>query len=224
MSDKMANRVFLGNLQSPWEESERLYPHRGKRRLVEECEAVSVYAVQRAFGKKVLIAAIRQARPFRLPVPGGYSDVWLVYEIHRLPGKAERWSSLEDGTARLWLQCPGCLRRVGKLYYFHLPGSLDRSRLLCRGCHRLTYQSVNCGGNRWYREVARPLKRLLRAKHKLTAMQQTPRIAARLARVQSEIEGLRQKLKPKTHQSRRQLSCMPAFWQRRPYRDLALLE
>ena len=71
VSDKMAGRPFLGDFQNPREEPERLYRHPGKRRLVEECQVVLVYAVQRAFGKRPLIVAIRQARPFRLPVPGG---------------------------------------------------------------------------------------------------------------------------------------------------------
>ncbi len=135
--------------------TKKLKPHQGKRRLVEECEAIWIYAVQRAFGKKVLMAAIRQARSFRLPVPGGYFDVSPVDEPHRLPGKDGRWSSLEVGTARRWLICPECRRKVAKLYYYLAPDSLARSDLLCRHCHGLTYQSVNCGGNRWYREVAR---------------------------------------------------------------------
>ncbi len=33
----------------------------------EECEAILVHAVQKAFGKKALIVAIRQGRPFRPP-------------------------------------------------------------------------------------------------------------------------------------------------------------
>lgn len=225
MSDNSKSRPFLGNFGSPWEELERLYRHPGKRRLVEECEAVSVYAVQRAFGKKALIAAIRQARPFRLPVPGGYFDIWLVDEPHRMPGKQERWSSLEEGTVRLWLICPACRRKVAKLYCYHLaPGSLARSDLLCRQCHGLTYQSSNCGGNRWYREVARPMKRLLREKRKLLAGRNGPRIAARLALVENQILTLRQKLKSRTQRRAQNMGYGPAVRERRPYRDLALLD
>jgi len=79
--------------------------------LVEECQTISIYAVQRAFGKKPLIAAIRQARPFPLQVTGGHFEVWLVDESHRLPGRYERWSCLEDGTARLWFICSGASGR-----------------------------------------------------------------------------------------------------------------
>lgn len=108
VSDKMTIGPISGNSWSPWNERDELSRPPGKRRLVEECEVVWVYAVQRAFGKKALIAAIRQARPFRLPVPGGYFDIWLIDEPHQLPGKRHRWSSLEAGNARLWLMCPAC--------------------------------------------------------------------------------------------------------------------
>lgn len=220
----MVGRQFLGNLESLGEQLERLYRHPCKRRLVEESEVVSVYAVQRAFGKKALIAAIRQARPFRLPVPGGYFDVWLVDEPHRLPGKQDCWSSLEAGTARLCFICSACRRKVAKLYYYFAPASHTRSDLLCRHCHGLTYQSANCGGNRWYKEVARPLKRLLREKQRLLARHQTPRIAARLARVEDEIRTLRQKVKPRTHRRAQNLRGGLVVRERRPYRDLELLE
>ena len=163
----MTHPPFLGNFEEPWEQREPANQYLGKRRLVEECHIIYVYALQRAVGKKALIAAIREARPFRVPVPGGQYDVWLVYELHRFPGKRERWSSLEDGTARLWLWCPGCHCKIAKLYYFFFPGSFHRSELLCRKCHRLSYVSVNSGANRWYREVARPIKRFLREKERL---------------------------------------------------------
>jgi hypothetical protein len=55
--------------------------YRGPHRLVEELEEVSIYAVQKAFGKKASIMAIRQARPVRLPVLGGY-DIWPTDEPH----------------------------------------------------------------------------------------------------------------------------------------------
>jgi len=225
MSDKVGMRPILGNFQSPWKERDGLNRPPGKRRLVEECDAISVYAVQRAFGKKVLIAAIRQARPFRLPAPGGYFDIWLVDEPHRLPGRRERWSSLEEGTARLWLLCSGCRRKVAKLFYYRLaPGSWARSDLLCRHCHGLTYQSANCGGNRWYREVARPMKRLLREKHKLLARRPGPRLAARLAQIENEMRTLRQKVKPQPQRRAQNLCQRLVVRERRVYRNLALVD
>lgn len=214
----------MGNFQnSPVGESERIRCP-GSRRLVEECEIVSVYAVQAAFGKRPLIDAIRQARPFRLPVSGGHFDVWLVDESHRLPGACAQWSSLEQGTARLWFVCPACLRKTSKLYYFQVPGSLGRSDLLCRLCHGLTYLVSNSGANRWYKEIARPMKRLLRVRDKLMARRQEPGVAARLIRIEDQIRELRRKAKPKTPPQRVKSLYKLSLQRRRPYRNLALLE
>ena len=85
----MTHPPFLGNFEEPWEQREPAKQYPGKRRLVEECHIIWVYALQRAVGKKALITAVREARPFRVPVPGGHYDVWLVYESHRLLGKRE---------------------------------------------------------------------------------------------------------------------------------------
>ncbi len=222
MSDRFANRLFSGNFAGLREAPGQ---SQSNRRLVEECEIVSVHAIQKAFGKKVLIAAIRDCRPLRLPVPGGHFDVWLIEEPHRLPGRIERWASLEAGTSRLWLFCLGCRRRVAKLFYYHVaPSSSGRSDLLCRLCHGLTYQSVNCGGNRWYREVARPMKRLLWEKQRLLSKRDTRCLSSRLAQIDEQIKALRRRVKvPSKREPQDRLSCL-AVRKRRPYRNLALLE
>jgi hypothetical protein len=213
VSDSMANRSFSGDSEMSWETRESVNCVPGRRRLVEECETISIYAIQQAFGKKPLIAAIRQARPFPLQVTGGHFEVWLVDESHRLPGRFERWSS--DSTARLWFICSACKHRVAKLFYFLLPGSATLSDLLCRRCHGLTYLCVNSGGNRWYRQIARPLKRRLREKSKLLGRRQTPRTVARLVEIEAEIRRLKHRVKPRTQ---RQTAS-----QRRPYRNLDLV-
>ena len=220
----MTHSPFLSNFQDPGEQREEAEQYLGKRRLVEECHIIYVYALQRAVGKKALIAAVREARPFRVPVPGGHYDVWLVNELHRFPGKRERWSSLEDGTARLWLWCPDCHRKIAKLYYFFLPGSLHRSDLLCRHCHHLTYQSVNCGGSRWWQEVVPPMKRLLREKERLLCKRYSPLVRARLIQLDGQRRILQEQVKPKTQDRRRRLSYLPESRQRRPHRDLSLLD
>jgi hypothetical protein len=223
MSDNFKIRSLSGNFQSQWEEPWREIRRMGKRRLVEECVEVSISVVRKAFGKSVLMAAIRQARPVRLSVLGGSFDVWLIDQPHQLPGR--RWSSLETRDCRLWLQCWGCQRVVGKLYYFYFASdSLALSDVRCRKCHGLVYLSQNCGGNRWYEEIARPLKRILLEKNKLLAKQSTPRIATRLARIEDEIRLLREMAKPKTGRRKRNPRSMSSDAQRRPYRDVALLE
>jgi hypothetical protein len=225
VSDKFSHRPFSGNFQSDWEHPTRQIGYRGPRRLVEECTAISIRDVRRAFGKKLMIAAIRQARPLRLAVLGGNFDIWPTDEPHRLPCRPERWSSLEHGNCRLWLICTGCKRKVGKLYYYYrAPNSMALSELVCRPCHGLVYQAQNCGGNKWYRQVARPLKRLLRKRAELLAKPHTPRIEAHFAQIESAISILRGKLQPKTQRRREGLSSSIRSSQRRPYRNLALLD
>jgi hypothetical protein len=220
VSDIFKTRSVLGNLEQR-EEPGREIRRRSPRRLVEECETISVHAVQNVFGKKALILSIRQARPLRLLVLGGYFDIWPTDEPHRLPGRPARWSSLQDGNCRFWLICTGCRRKVGKLFCFYLsPDSLVLSDLLCRRCHGLVYQSENCGKNRWYREVARPLKWLLKEKGRLLAERHTPRIAARLAQIESAVQTLRQKLRPKAHRCHKDSYPKIRSRQRRPYRSL----
>ena len=194
----------------------------GKHRLVEECEEVSIGSVQKAFGKKALIAAIRQDRPIRLSVLGGEFNVWPIDGPHHLPGVHKRSTILDNGLCRLWLICPGCRRKVAKLhYYFFSRDPLTCSDLLCRGCHGLTYQSKNCAGNRWYEQVARPLKRLLSEKRKLMVSHLSPGIERRLAQIEDETRRLRQKLLPKTPRRNKSARRFRSR-QRRPYRDLSL--
>ena len=222
MSYNIGIRPFPGNLDNDVAGRDRQTHFLGKRRLVEECEKISIYAVQRAFGKKALLEAIRQARPFRLPVLGGYFDIDLTYEAHRLPGRLERYASLEDGTARLWLVCPSCWGKIAKLYYFYFFPSLERSSLLCRRCHRLTYLCSNCGGNRWYKEIARPIKKLLTEKERFLARRPRPSVQARLAQLDEQAQRLKHRLKPKSQRQRKRSRAVTS--KRRPYRDYSLIE
>ena len=225
MSDNLTNGISSGNFQRGCDEPGSEIRRAGKRRLVEECEVVSVRTVQDAFGKRALIQAVRQARPVRFQVLGGFFDVWLVSQSHRLPGTCGRWSSIEAGNCRLWLQCPRCRHVVAKLFYYVLASdSPARSGLLCRLCHGLTYQSKNCGSNAWYREVARPLKRLLRVKQRLIARKPTPCTLSRLAAIADEIQALHERAKPKTERRQNRPLHLSGFGQRRPYRNLGLLE
>jgi hypothetical protein len=194
----------------------------GKHRLVEECEEVAISAVQRAFGKNALLVAIRQNRPVLMPVLGGVFELWIIDHPHRLPGRLMRQSPLAISNCRIWLQCPCCRRVVGKLYFYYpAPDSLALFDLLCRICHGLVYLSQNCGDNRWYRETARPLKRLLREKRKLLATHLTSRNATRLAEVDRQVSELTQKLRPKT-QRQNKFSRRLRSGRRRPHRDLSL--
>jgi hypothetical protein len=164
----------------------------GKRRLVEECEAVSVFTVRRLFGKAALLRAIREARPLLLPVSGGQFEVCITFESHRLPGNQDTYACLERGTVRLWLSCPACRRSAAKLFFYRIkPGPSTFSRLLCRHCHSLTYQSSNCGKNRWYQQFARPLKKLMRRRERVDRWSETARKRRFLAIIDRKLADLR---------------------------------
>lgn len=196
----------------------------GKRRLVEEAVEVTIGAVQKAFGKRALIAATRQSRPVRMPVLGGVFELWLIDQPHQLPGRLMRQLPLDVSNCRIWLQCARCRQAVGKLYFYYLaPDSLALSDLLCRTCHGLVYQSQNCGDNCWYREVARPLKRLLQEKRKLLAGDPNPRNATRLAEIDRQVSELAQKLRPRMRLRSQKCERSSASDRRRPYRSLALI-
>jgi hypothetical protein len=51
------------------------------RRLVEECEIVSVFVLRRMFGKEALLRTIRQSRPLLPPVNRGQLKRWTLPEI-----------------------------------------------------------------------------------------------------------------------------------------------
>jgi hypothetical protein len=111
---------------------------------------------------------------------------------------------------------------VAKLHYFALPNTSQLSDLLCRHCHNLTYLTTNCGGNRWFKEVARPLKRLLREREGLP-WQPGARDRDRLAGIDAQIRALKDKLKPKSKRARSPGSGL-AMRERRPYRNISLVE
>jgi hypothetical protein len=111
---------------------------------------------------------------------------------------------------------------VAKLYYCPLPSTSQLSDLLCRHGHNLTYLTTNCGGNCWYREVARPLKKLLREREGLP-WQPGARHRDRLAGIDAQIGVLKDKLKPKSKRARLPGSGL-AMRERRPYRNISLVE
>jgi hypothetical protein len=222
MSDISQIRSFSGNNGPTQGCKPARYAFAGKHRLVEECECVWISALQHSFGKKHLINLIRQANPLDLPIPGGSEKVWLTWERHRLPGPTKRMSSLEDGTARLWLVCPCCRRKAAKLYYKLFDVSRgNRSEVLCRSCHGLVYQSENCSGNQWFRNFARPMKRLLMRKANLMALAPKPQRTGELQAIEAEINRIRDRCRPPRGCPKRKRS--PSI-DRRPYRDVTLIE
>ncbi len=176
-------------------------------------------------GRKALLAAVRDARPVRFQVAEAWFSAYLSYELHRLSGRTTRLSDIEQGDIRVWFICLGCRRRVRKLYFFPVSvrdGQLSDIR--CRRCHGLIYQSQNCGGNRWWREIARPLKGLLRRRQRFLARKQSARLLAQLGEIDQAVWILRQRAVPKTRPGRKAAERPHSLRIKRPYRSVGLLE
>ena len=89
----------------------------------------------------------------------------------------------------------------------------------------MTYQSQNCGGNRWWREIAKPLKRLHRRRERLLARKPSAEIVAQVDLLDQSINLLRQHAVPKTRSKRRNpdVDHSHALRVKRRYRDLSLV-
>jgi hypothetical protein len=217
MSDNFHLRFFLGDFARSPKSKPILGHFQGKGPLVEECEVVLIGAIRRCFGKTMLIDLIRRRAPLELPLPGGSASVYLTYDLHHLPGPIVRKSMLEHRTARLWLVCPGCRRRVAKLFYMLWDVSRgSRSELLCRLCNGLTYLSMNSGATKWYCTVARPLKHLLRQKTKLLSLKPSPQRDRMLQVVEINLDLVRGRSGPR---NRCRIRKNGSSSDRRPSRD-----
>jgi hypothetical protein len=222
MSDNFQTRLFLGDFNRSPKPRLILGHFQGKRPLVEECEVVTIGAIRRHFGKKVLIDLIRRGAPIELPLPGGPAQVFLTWDSHHMPGPIAGKSMLENRTARLWMLCPGCRHKVAKLFYMLWDASRGtRSELLCRLCNGLTYQSMNSGGTKWYSAIARPMKCLLKQRVKFMAMAPTPRRTRELQAIDVGLERIRGVNGPGNGRRNRKHRSSSDH---RPYRDVSVIE
>src|ERR1700688_159710 len=103
MSDNFNARLFSANFNRSPQTRPVLGRFAGRHPLIEECECVTIGAIQKCFGKKALIDLIRRRAPLELPLPGGPEQIFLTWDAHYMPGAIIRKSMLEDRTARLWL-------------------------------------------------------------------------------------------------------------------------
>jgi hypothetical protein len=165
-------------------------PHSARRRLVEECRAVSIADLRAICNRQTLLKLAKEERSVRLPVRNHYFQVGLSVGSHRLPGGRVRRSDT-GGDGRLWLRCP-CGRRARRLYKDPLVADMT-STLRCRKCLGLIYMSQNSGKCRWWSQIARPLRKLFRERSKLLARKPSPRVLAELDRVNGLIFGFTQR-------------------------------
>jgi len=217
MSDIEANRIFSGNSTiQPTLDGHGCEHAATPRPLAEECISISLADLRQLFGRRELMKAAQDARPVHFEMLGNAFSIRVLAVPHRLP--SGRFGLSDREVTRLWICCFGCRRKVRKVYT--CPKFAGSSTLImpsCRQCLGLTYQSQNCGGNRWWRETARPLKRLLRRRERLRARKPSAKVEAQLQEVDRLIWILRQRAKPKSSARRRLPQSTGA---KRPYRDL----
>ena len=90
----------------------------------------------------------------------------------------------------------------------------------CRRCAGITYLVANCGGNAWYRMVARPAKRLLRERGRLMESRLTTARRRRLGEIEDAVITIVESAtSPPSGRLRREDHRAGS---RRRYRDVAL--
>lgn len=194
------------------------------RPLVEEVPSTSIANLQKEFGRRKLLAAVRDAKPVHFQVNGAWYSAYLYAAAHRLPGRIARWSDPDRGDARLWFVCIGCRRLRRKLYCLPYSEKIDSlSDIRCRLCHGLRYKSQNSGNRLWWKNIAAPLKQLLRHRERLIARKQTARVVARLAELDQAIWILRQRALSKSRSRKQAVRSEPVHRTKRPYRDISIL-
>lgn len=195
------------------------------RPLAEECISISLADLRHLYGRKELIRAAQEAGRVHVQVHGNAFTIYLMTTPHRIPN---RHPGASDGeVVRLWIVCQYCRRKTRKLFsHVKFPGSSTLVMPSCRQCLGLTYQSQNCGGNRWWRETARPLKRLLRRRKQLLSKAQSLKIQAELDLLDLSIALLRQRAAPRSRTRSPDADSPPVGGSRtkRRYRDVSLLE
>jgi hypothetical protein len=213
-----ANRLFNGNIAvQPDMKGHGHERPTVARPLVEECIPITLAGLRQLNGRVAMLKAAEDARPVHLQVHGNTFSIFLLAEPHRVPNR--NWRVSDRAVTRLWLICMGCRRKVRTLYSLaKFPGSRILLMPQCRACQNLTYQSQTCGGNKWWRETAMPIKRLLRKRERLLARKPSPKVHAQLEEVDQLIWIMRQRAKPRSS-SRRRLSHSTGT--KRPYRNLS---
>ncbi len=192
------------------------------RPLVEEAIQITLADLRQLCGRKELLKAAEDARAVNFQILGNDFSIHLLAEPHRVPNR--RWGVSDREVTRLWLVCAGCRRKKRKLFtYPKFPGSSILLMAFCRQCHTLTYQSQNCGGNKWWREIALPLKRLFKRRERLLARKQSAKTQAELDFLDQSIFLLRHHAGAKNRTPKRTAGTGPVSRLKRTYRDLSLI-
>lgn len=220
VSDMMQNRLSSGNFAQPWyldaDRGRHSYPYSSKRRLVEESTEFTLTDLRRIYKRKELLYLAENGRPIEVQIEGKTFSLYLSFEYLR----RSKHLYPEREVVRVWMVCPACFQWKRKLYTFPQEmGTNGWAGLKCRRCHQLKHQSANCTGNKWWRNYALPLKKLLKRRQKLQYIS-SPRARAQLFEIDQSIWMLRERAAYKMNKRQGSSSRTHA---KRPYRDLSLV-
>jgi hypothetical protein len=185
MSDKVPNQRsnsgnFSKTFQGERQGEENIIQYTYRRRLVEEAVALTLPDLRRNCGRAVLLRAADQGTPIPIILNGKHLEVYMTFDIHRMPCRQERWSDPSSKNVRLWLVCSICWHRARKLYIDLLQLSDSDPKLQCRKCGHFVYMSQHCGQRKWWRLSAKPIRRLLQQQNELRLKKPTPRVVEKL--------------------------------------------
>jgi hypothetical protein len=151
-----------------------------KRFLVEECQSIHIGDVKNRLRQRDLHYFAERLKPIHIRQGEQVFEVCLCLEPMQLAWK----SGTTSEAFRFWFLCQ-CGRRVRRLFFN--PRSLDaQPGLACQKCHGLDYLSQRSGNRRWYREIVKPLRRLIRREAKLSNLRPTQKHRCELHFVQDQ--------------------------------------
>jgi hypothetical protein len=213
----MKNKLFSGNFEEPWhldrDKGEDVFPYPCQKRLVEECMEFTLLDLRRIYKRKELLLLAENGYPAEFQLEGKKFFLYLTVEYL---SRSMHFQVVTE-IRRVWMLCPICFRRIRKVYtYPHENGLAD---IKCRLCHGLKHQSSNCTGNRWWRNYALPLKRLLNRRKKLL-LKDTPRVMAQLQEADQFIWMLRERA---VYKRNIRMTVSKRTNRKRPYRDLSIV-
>lgn len=213
MSDNRKNGLISGNLRGRSRSDTRLdkntFLYTG-RPLVEEWESVSMADIMNRFNRRELLDLAERGRAIRILHGRHLYEIMISAEHYQQKRSRSGWSDI----SRIWFLC-SCGRRARRLYFDPRPSNMTPI-FACRVCHRLRYLSQNSGKTRWFHEIVKPLRRLIRRHDKLLLRKRTQQVREELQFLERQIFILTQRAKPKGRSQR--FSRV-----RRPYRNMRLV-
>jgi hypothetical protein len=194
--------------------SDFAYPRR--RVLVEEAFSITIQDLKRIHGRSKLLQAADRGLTIPISLDGKHLEVYMTFDVHRLPSRQVRWSDPSEKNVRLWMLCPRCWNRARKLFVAPLRLSDSEPKLQCRKCGQFVYMSQHCGHRKWWRMSAAPIRRLLHQRRKLMQRKSSARVITKLDEIGRMLWLFKQRSAPKGHKR-------TATGKKRGYKDVELV-